>query len=265
MERIAPAGDVYQAGTLSGQPARRRRRARDAARARRRRLRAARRAHRAARRRPRATLAGDRAAAGRRRSRASLTLFFSAEPVRRLRRRPGLRPRGLRPLLPRPARARRLPARLAVRGLVRLARPRRRGDRRDDRRRGRGLRAGPRLNGALISHFAMTSTAISLTALAALLRDGETRDLAVRARLRRGAGARCSGGLRAARRRRAGGVHPPGRGDPRGLPAPLRDPAADRRRRRRPAAARGRLPLRAGLGASRRRGATSTRCASSPT
>ena len=30
MERIAPAGDVYQAGTLSGQPARRRGRARDA-------------------------------------------------------------------------------------------------------------------------------------------------------------------------------------------------------------------------------------------
>ena len=43
MERIAPAGDVYQAGTLSGQPARGRRRAGDAGAARRRRLRAARR------------------------------------------------------------------------------------------------------------------------------------------------------------------------------------------------------------------------------
>ena len=48
---------------------------------------------------------------------------------RRLRRRRGLRPRGLRPLLPGDARARHLPAAVAVRGLVRLARPRRGGDR----------------------------------------------------------------------------------------------------------------------------------------
>ena len=58
MERIAPAGDVYQAGTLSGQPARHRGRPGHAAAARRRRLRAARPHHAprspAASRRPRA-------------------------------------------------------------------------------------------------------------------------------------------------------------------------------------------------------------------
>ena len=52
MEQIAPAGDVYQAGTLSGQPTRRRGGARHPAQARRRRLRRDRVHHRAARRRP---------------------------------------------------------------------------------------------------------------------------------------------------------------------------------------------------------------------
>ena len=113
--------------------------------------------------------------------------------------------------------------------------------------------------------FGMTSTAISLTALAALLRDGESVISPYVRDSDEEAGARCAGRLRAARRRGAGGVRPPGRGDPGGLPAPLRDPAADRRRRRRTSAARGRLPLRAGPGASGRRGATSTRYASSPT
>ena len=52
MERIAPAGDVYQAGTLSGNPARRCRRPRDPAQARRGRLPPSRCGHREARRRP---------------------------------------------------------------------------------------------------------------------------------------------------------------------------------------------------------------------
>ena len=73
----------------------------------------------------------------------------------------------------------RLPARLAVRGLVRLARPRRRGDRADHRRpparRLRGLRADPGSNLA----SGMASTATSLDALAALLATGE-RHLALR-------------------------------------------------------------------------------------
>ena len=124
MEALAPAGDVYQAGTLSGNPL--------------------------------AVAAGlatlgkldeeaydrlaaltDRLAAGlaslppsaRSRSprcRAS-SPCSSRRPGHRLRRRLVLRPRGSRRLLQGDAEPRRLPAPLAVRGLVRLARPRRGG------------------------------------------------------------------------------------------------------------------------------------------
>ena len=79
MERIAPAGDVYQAGTLCGQPARGRRRPGDARAARRRRLR------RPGRARPRRSPTGcaTRPATGRCRStstcRACVTVFFSDE------------------------------------------------------------------------------------------------------------------------------------------------------------------------------------------
>ena len=135
MERIAPAGDVYQAGTLSGNPL-----AVAAGLATLRRLDADAYARLAASTERLATglreLAGESAAAGR----------FGAGPAHavlqhragdRLRRRRGLRPRGPRALLPRDARARRLPASLAVRGLVRLARPRRGGDRAHARSSGR--------------------------------------------------------------------------------------------------------------------------------
>ena len=112
-ERIAPAGDVYQAGHAVGQPARRRGGPRHA---------------RAARRRaPYLKLAATTAAlaeglrgaadaAGYERVQIAtapglLTVFFSAEPGDRLRGREGVRPRRLRGLVPRPARARRLRAR----------------------------------------------------------------------------------------------------------------------------------------------------------
>ena len=137
MERIAPAGDVYQAGTLSGNPL--------------------------AVAAGLATLAeldaaayerlgaiterlghGLREAAGSARSRSSsearsspgrLPSTRAADRVLQRRARsdfaeaPGLRPRRPRPLLPRAARARRLSAAVAVRGLVPLAGPRRRVDR----------------------------------------------------------------------------------------------------------------------------------------
>ncbi len=123
MERIAPAGDVYQAGTLSGNPL-----AIAAGLATLRQLDAAAYERLAelterlaagfarARRRP--------SAPGRLRPRPAHPLL-QRRAGRRLRRRSRLRPRGPRPLLPRDARPRRLPAALAVRGLVRLPRPRR--------------------------------------------------------------------------------------------------------------------------------------------
>ena len=126
MERIAPAGDVYQAGTLSGNPL-----ATAAGLATLRRLDAAAYA-RLGELTERLADGLREAAAGRPvRSRAPglVTVFFSGEPVRDFAGAPRLRPRRLRPLLPRAARPRRLPAALPVRGLVRLPRPRRRGDR----------------------------------------------------------------------------------------------------------------------------------------
>ena len=125
LEPLAPVGEVYQAGTLSGNPL-----AvaaglatlallDDAAYA------ALARAHAAPRR---------RACAHARRARpvsvawlpGLLTVFFAARAAARSRRRAGVRPGGLRRVVPRAARPRRLPAAVAVRGVVPVARPRRR-------------------------------------------------------------------------------------------------------------------------------------------
>ena len=137
MERVAPAGDVYQAGTLSGNPL-----AVAAGLATLRQLDAA--AY------ERLGALTDRLAAGLADLAAGRPLQVAAvpgladpllqrAPGPRFRRRLGLRHRGPRRLLPGDARARRLPAAVAVRGLVRLPRPRRGGDRPD----ARGRRARP--------------------------------------------------------------------------------------------------------------------------
>ena len=220
MERIAPAGDVYQAGTLSGQPARRRRRAGDARAARRGRLRA-----------PAATTAtsptacarppADRARCRSRPRPGLLTVFFSRRARPRLRRRAGVRPRRLRRLVPRAARARRLPAAVAVRGVVPVARARRRARRahgRGGRGRVRGRRSEPWRSAAVLAVAAARRAACWPTRAAP------------------GAGA----GRRAGRRRggRPALARPRGRrrvrrrGDPRGLPPALRRRAAVRRPRR---------------------------------
>ena len=68
---------------------------------------------------------------------AMLTLFLTEDAGTRLRRRAALRHRPLRRALPAPARPRRLPRAVPVRGDVRLARARRRRDRPHGRRRGR--------------------------------------------------------------------------------------------------------------------------------
>ncbi len=73
-----------------------------------------------------------------------VTPFFSAAAGAGLRGRVGLRPGRLRPLLPGAARTRDLSARLAVRGVVRLPRPRRGGDRPHRRGRRRGVRRSVR-------------------------------------------------------------------------------------------------------------------------
>ena len=143
MERIAPAGDVYQAGTLSGNPLATAAGPRDAARcsttpptehldA----LAAA--LAEGLEPRPRR---GGRAAPGGAHHRPAHALLLRGAGAR-LRRRRGVRPRGPRRLLPRHARARRVPAALAVRGVVPVARPRRRGRRAHARRGPRG--AAPR-------------------------------------------------------------------------------------------------------------------------
>ena len=139
MEMISPVGPVYQAGTLSGNPlavaagiadargpagagrlpgpgTQRRRPGRGPGRGRRQGRRA--RHDQPPRQRPDGLL--------------------HAGPRDRLRLGPQERHRRLRPLLPRHAQGRRLPAALAVRVLVRQPRPHRRADRADDRGRGRG-------------------------------------------------------------------------------------------------------------------------------
>ena len=135
MERVAPAGDVYQAGTLSGNPL-----AVAAGLATLRKLDAAAYGRLGHADRP----ARRRAARGGRRSPCPGRLgvrpgdrVLQRRAGARLRRRLGVRPGRLRPLLPGAARARDLPAAVAVRGLVRLPRSRRGGDRSHDRERRR--------------------------------------------------------------------------------------------------------------------------------
>ena len=99
MERIAPAGDVYQAGTLVGEPAGRRRGPRHARAARRGGLRPTRGPHRAARRRP--ARGGRRAPVQVVSAPGLLTVFFTEQPVHDYDGRSGVRPRGLRRLVPR--------------------------------------------------------------------------------------------------------------------------------------------------------------------
>ena len=141
MERVAPAGDVYQAGTLSGNPLA---------------VAAGRAAlalldeqayldlndtthalaeglREAARRPPRVGHVHDRAGDG----------VLRRRTADGLRRRGGLRRRALRRLVPRAAGARRLPAGLAVRGLVPVDGAHERAHRAHDRGRGGGVRGSP--------------------------------------------------------------------------------------------------------------------------
>ena len=162
---------------------------------------------------------GLREAAGRpARSRSShttglLTVFFAAEPPTRLRGRRRLRHRGLRRLVPRAARPRRLPAAVAVRGLVPVARP----------------------------HAASTSPAPLEAAAAAFAEIGMSALDGARAPSSRAEGGLLAGALtgttagrRAPRRGRRAGrarrrrrrLRAARRGDPRGLPAALRRPGA---------------------------------------
>ncbi len=78
-----------------------------------------------------------------------VTPFFSAGPVRRLRGRGGLRSRCLRRVVPGAARARRVPAGVAVRGLVPVARAHRRRPRADARGGARGVRGDRGVSRAL--------------------------------------------------------------------------------------------------------------------
>ena len=264
MERVAPAGDVYQAGTLSGNPL-----AVAAGLATLRQLDAAAYERLAAITERLAgglrEAAGDRPGAGRQRARPGDRLLLRRSGAR-LRRRRGLRPRRLRPLLPGAARARRLPARRRSSrpGSSRSPTTRRRSSRpsRPPRRRSTRPPDGSRL----ISRVRMSSTGTSLASpRGPAARRGE-RDLAARRRPGRGAA-------------RSASSPPPGPGPPR-RPASTRslveairegyllhygEPAADRRRR--PATCAcwpATTSTRSGSSGSPR-SATSRRCASSPT
>ncbi len=141
MRLLAPAGEVYQAGTLSGNPLARRRGPRDALAARRARLPAPRLAHRAARRRPARGGGRRRGRPGSGRQRpGSLDRLLLRAPRPLLRRRARLRPGRLRRLVSRAALARGLSAALPVRGVVPLARAHSRAHRAHARRRRRRLR-----------------------------------------------------------------------------------------------------------------------------
>ena len=122
-----------------------------------------------------------------------LTLFFSAEPVADFAGASACdleaHARFCRAMLERGD----LPAAVPVRGLVRLARPRRGGDRPHARRRLGVARGGP---------LHERAPADALTSLAALLRDGGDADRRPRRRLERGAD------LRPARRREAPAPRP---------------------------------------------------------
>ena len=136
MERIAPAGDVYQAGTLSGNPL-----AVAAGLATLRKLDGA--AYIGLAAITERLADGLREAAGDRPVQVAsvpglVTVFFSPDPRARLRGRERLRRGRLRPFLPGAARSRDLSTRFAVRGLVPVARSRRG----DDRVNGRGRRGG---------------------------------------------------------------------------------------------------------------------------
>ena len=141
MELVAPAGPVYQAGTLSGNPL----------------AMAAGIATLRALAEPgvwdgivRAASGSSTGSATRRRRRASpvqptqrrndVGLFFTERRSRTGRTRSWRDTERFAALPPRDARARRLPRAVAVRGVVPLDRARRRRDRRDDRRRARGVR-----------------------------------------------------------------------------------------------------------------------------
>ena len=141
MERIAPAGDVYQAGTLSGNPLAVAAGLATLRAARRRRLRAPRRAHRPPRRRPRRRSPPTGRSRSPRRP-ASLTLFFSADPVADFAAASACDLEAHAAFCRAMLEPRRLPAALAVRGLVRLPRPRRGDDRPHPRSRRRVARRG---------------------------------------------------------------------------------------------------------------------------
>ena len=140
MEQIAPAGDVYQAGTLSGNPLAVAAGAKTLALL-------DEQAYMSLSATTRALADGLREAAGDRpvsvtSTTGLVTVFFAAEPPDGLRERRRLRPRHLRRLVSRAARPRRLSARLAVRGLVPVHRPHRRTPRPHGRGGRRGLRGG---------------------------------------------------------------------------------------------------------------------------
>ena len=139
MERIAPAGDVYQAGTLSGNPLATAAGLATLRAARRRRLCVARPDHENARGGPRGGGAGRWGRRERRLDNRPAHAVLRGAPAAQLRRGQGVRPRGARRLLPRDARPRHLPAALAVRGLVPLA---------GARRRARGAHVGRGTGGA---------------------------------------------------------------------------------------------------------------------
>ena len=207
MELVAPAGDVYQAGTLSGNP-----------------LAVAaglatlqlldERAYACLTARTETLAAGLREAAGDLpvhvvTAPGLLTVFFSADAGARLRGRPGVRPRRLRRLVPRPAGPRRLRAAVAVRGVVPVAGARGRARRAHGRRRRGGLPGGvlsvalAAVHGALLAEGGL---------LAEALGPAPTEDGAL-GRRRRG---------RPALARPRGGRRLRDRGHPRGRAAALR-------------------------------------------
>ena len=260
MERIAPAGDVYQAGTLSGNPlavaaALATLRQLDA-----RRLRAAGADHRA--RSPPACAKPPPSAGRQSRCRACpglLTVFFTERPVTQLRRRGrAATPEAYGALVPGAARARGVPAAVAVRGLVsrRFAHTDEHVERTVEAA-ARGVRGG---------RLGMERARDGALALAAELRhqDGTPRPRS--ATRSPGATSRRGQGPPDRRRRTSragtrGRVRAPDRDDPRGIAAALRRPARDPRRRPRPGPAARRSALRAWGCRGWPRSATSRRCA----
>ena len=116
-------------------------------------------------------------------------LLHATSRVARLRRRAGLRPRGLRRLVPRAARPRRLPAAVAVRGLVPVAGPHRRARRAHARGRGGRVRrarvsapsALRAARGALRDEGGLLADALRATAAGAATPLGDARRAGPRA------------------------------------------------------------------------------------